>query len=137
MAVALANRFRLPNVYREMATFLVVGGISALLYAVIGAGLTVAGLRPSLAMLMSLMVLIPPTYLAQRRFAFRSDRQHRAAFPRYILTQMLGNGVGLIGAEWFPSQFHNEPLLAFVIAAIVIAATNYVCLKFWTFGTAR
>jgi|SRR5271166_4573952 len=123
---------------REVMLFLAIGGIGALIYVTLNVALTMlGGLRPSLAILMTLAVLIPPTYLAQRSFAFRSDRPHTAAFPRYIGTQLVGNGLGLLGAELFPGMIRSQPLMAFLVLAAVVAVTNYGCLKFWAFRRDR
>ena len=119
---------------REMAIFVAVGGTSALLYALLGAAFTIAGVRPSIAIIITLSLLMPPTYLAQRYLTFRSDRAHRVAFPRYVGTQLVGNGIGIICAEAFPILIASKPFLAFVVIAAVVAATNYLCLKFWAFG---
>jgi ubiquinone/menaquinone biosynthesis C-methylase UbiE/putative flippase GtrA len=118
-----------------MAIFILVGGTSSALYAVIGGFLTTLGLRPSFAIIATLCILIPPTYLAQRRLTFRSDRVHSAAFPRYIGTQAIGNSIGIVGAESFPHVIASHPFVGFAVVAIVVAATNYFCLKFWAFGT--
>jgi putative flippase GtrA len=117
----------------EITWFLVVGGLSALLYIVIGAGLTVLGLQPSVALLLTLSLLIPPTYLAQRRWTFRSDLGHSVAFPRYLTTQLTGNGVGLLGTAIFPGIILRQPFVAFAIVAIGVATLNYGCLKLWAF----
>jgi putative flippase GtrA len=123
---------------REIVLFLVIGGMSALIYMALNVALTtLGGLRPSLAILVTLALLIPPTYLAQRRVAFRSNRNHVAAFPRYIGTQLVGNSVALLGAELFPSAIRGHPLPAFAVIAVVVAGTSYGCLKFWTFRRPR
>lgn len=119
---------------RELCLFLLVGGSSAVAYTALNILFTVTfGLRPSLAIVATLAVLIPPTYLAQRRFTFRSARHHLSAFPRYVGTQLIGNGLALLAAELFPGAIHSQPLLAFSIIAVVVALTNYGCLKFWAF----
>lgn len=119
---------------REVVLFLSIGGLSASAYTALNVAFTtLLGMRPSLAILATLVLLIPPSYLAQRRFTFRSDRDHRAALPRYIGTQLVGNGVGLLGAELFPSAIRSHPVIAFTIIAVVVAVTNYGCLKFWAF----
>lgn len=134
----LPQRLRDPGQLREVAVFLAIGGTGALLYTALNVAFTTwGGLRPSLAILLTLALLIPPTYLAQRRFTFRSDRNHAAAFPRYLGTQLIGNGLGLIAAEAFPAAIRSHPLLAFALLALVVATTNYACLKFWAFRRAR
>ena len=143
---AQAGRFAIPSRLRRAAAigrlregvlFLFIGGSSALLYVALNVAFTWAGMRPSLSIVCTLLILTPATYLAQRRFTFQSDRKHIAAFPRYIGTQLVGNGVGLIAAEVFPSAVGSQPVLAFALIALVVAITNYSCLKFWAFRPTR
>jgi putative flippase GtrA len=117
----------------EIAWFLLIGGLSALVYVVISAGLTMIGVRPSIALLIALAILVPPTYLAQHRLTFQSDVRHFIAFPRYVTTQLTGNGVGLLGTAMFPDAIQRQPFVAFTIIAIGVATLNYGCLKLWAF----
>ena len=98
---------------REIVVFLLVGGISAAFYLVLNVLFTRAGLRPSLSIIWTLVILVPPTYLAQRRFTFRSDRNHVSAFPRYAGTQLLGNALALVVAELFPTPIRAHPTVAY------------------------
>ncbi len=118
---------------REIILFLIIGGTSAFLYTGLNVLFTQAGLRPSLSILVTLLILVPPTYLAQRRFTFRSDRTHVSAFPRYVGAQLAGNALALIAAELFPSAIRANPLAAFLLIAVLVAMTNYGVLKFWAF----
>ena len=111
-----------------------IGGTASVIYTAFNVLLTtLGGLRPSVAIIVTLTLLIPPTYLAQRRYTFRSDRGHGSAFPRYIGTQLIGNGLALIGAELFPAAIRAHALAAFLLITAVVAVTNYACLKFWAF----
>lgn len=117
----------------EIAWFLVVGGLSALLYVVISAGLTMLGLRPSIALLMALALLVPPTYLAQHRLTFQSHVRHFVAFPRYVTTQLTGNGIALLATVLFPGAIQRQPFLGFTVIAFGVAILNYGFLKLWAF----
>ncbi|GAC1345551.1 MAG: hypothetical protein NVSMB18_25500 [Acetobacteraceae bacterium] len=118
---------------REIVAFLVVGGTSALLYTALNVLFTKAGLRPSVGILCTLAILVPPTYFAQARFTFKSDRNHRYAFPRYLGTQLFGNALALIAAELFPTPIRTYPMAAFILIAVMVAISNYGFLKFWAF----
>lgn len=118
---------------REVIVFLMVGGTSTALFAAFGVLFTRASVRPSLAMLLALAILIPPSYLGQRSLTFRSDRPHHSAFPRYVGTQAVGNVLGLIVAEAFPAIMRNHPQVAFLLLAIGVASTNYLLLRLWAF----
>lgn len=122
----------------EIQSFLIVGGLAALAYAALNtAFVTWGGLRPSLAILAALGLLIPPTYLAQHRLTFQSGRKHSAAFPRYVGTQLVGNALAFSMAALFAGKILDKPFLAFSTIAVGVAATNYVFLKFWAFRSGK
>jgi putative flippase GtrA len=119
---------------RELLFFVLVGGVSALIYVMLGGFLTaILGWRPSLAIATTLALVMPPTYLAQRNLTFQSRRVHAAAFPRYVAIQGLANGLAIAGAELFPAAIRSEPWLAFMAIGAAVAATNYLFLKLWAF----
>lgn len=123
---------------RELVLFLLVGGTSAALYALLGVFLTTGlHLRPSLAVLLAVAVILPPTYAVQRSLTFRSQRPHRSAFLRYVLTQAISNAAAILCAEVFTATFIDQPWLAFVMIAILVACMNFVLLKMWTFADDR
>lgn len=117
----------------ELIRFGLVGGTSAGLYVIFCVVFSGLGLRPSLAILATLAVLIPPTYLAQRRLTFRSARGHAAAFPRYVGTQLAGNALALGLSEGFSTFVLAWPWIGFGSVAVTVALTNYALLKLWTF----
>ena len=94
---------------------------------------TIFGMRPSVAIVVTLLLLMPPTYLAQRNLTFRSDRRHASAFPRYVGTQIIGNCLAVLAAELFPVMIRSHPWPAFLAVAVGVAATNWLLLKLWTF----
>jgi putative flippase GtrA len=95
------------------------------------------GFRPSLAIVATLVIVTPPTYLLQRNLTFRSERNHAGAFPRYLATQAVGNALAVLGSELIPATIRSQPWLAFSVVAIGVAATNYTLLKRWTFRQVR
>jgi putative flippase GtrA len=133
LSIADLRRMLVQPRVREIILFLLIGGTSALIYTGLNVLFTTAGLRPSLSILVTLALLVPPTYYAQHRLTFRSGRGHRSAFPRYLGAQLFGNVLALIAAELFPSPIRTHPFASFVLIAIMVAATNYGILKFWAF----
>jgi len=121
---------------REVFFFFLIGGTSAVLYTLLNVLFTRTGLRPSASIAFTLIILVPPTYLAQARLTFRSAREHRYAFPRYLGTQLFGNVFALIAAEIIPEAIRAHPVAAYVIMAFAVAVTNYMFLKFWAFRRA-
>ena len=123
---------------RELALFLLVGGGSAAAYTALGVLFTAGlDLRPSLAVLLTLAIVMPPTYLLQRALTFRSRRGHGIAFARYLATQAISNGVAILGAELCADAIRARPWLAFAAITVLVAAMNYTLLKSWAFAHER
>jgi putative flippase GtrA len=120
---------------RELAVFLAVGGAAAALYAGLGAAFTGwFGVRPSLSVILSVSIVLPLAYLAQRHVTFRSSRSHSTAFSRYVMTQAISNVVAIVGAELFEAEVRAYPFPAFLGIAVLVAVVNYFLLKIWVFG---
>jgi putative flippase GtrA len=127
-----------PDRLREIVLFLAVGGTSAAIYVILCVFFTrLCGFRPSLAIVATLVIVIPPTYLSQRNLTFRSDRNHAGAFPRYLATQVAGNALAVVGSELIPAVIRSQPWLAFSVVAFGVGMTNYLLLKRWTFRRIR
>jgi len=95
---------------REIFLFLVVGGSAALAYMAAGVFFTtVLAVRPSVAVALSLAVVMPPAYLAQKVITFRSAASHRTAFIRYAGVQAISNGVAMSGRSCFPPRCAASP----------------------------
>lgn len=123
---------------REVLFFLLVGGSSAVIYVLLGVLFTVVvGLRPSVAVVLTLALLLPPTYLMQRIYTFQSQRSHVSAFSRYAATQGISNGVAILGAEVFANEILAKPWIGFVVITGIVATLNYTLLKTWAFALER
>lgn len=130
---AYVRRFIETGALRELVLFLMVGGTGALLYTALNVMFTKAGVRPSVSIALTLVLLIPPVYYGQHRLTFRSGRNHLSAFPRYVGAQLFGNVIAIIIAELFPALIKANPVPAFILIAAIVAALNYGILKFWAF----
>ena len=120
--------------FRELFLFGLIGGIGAVVYAAINYGFTSLGIRPSVSIALTLVLLIPPVYYLQYRLTFRSARSHLSAFPRYAGTQLFGNVLAMIATELVPGPIEAYPMLSWIVIAVVVAAINYGILKFWAFS---
>ncbi len=128
------RRFVRSGGLRELMLFLVIGGTGAIAYTGLNYMFTKAGLRPSLSIALTLVVLIPPVYYLQHRLTFRSGRNHLSAFPRYAGAQLFGNVIAMGIAEIVPGPIRANPLTAYILIAMIVAAINYGILKFWAFS---
>lgn len=130
---AVLRRFVESGGLRELILFLLIGGTGSVCYIALNYGFTTSGIRPSLSIAITLLLLVPPCYYLQHRLTFRSGRNHLSAFPRYAGAQMFGNIAAIGVAELFPAQIKAHPITAYVLIAAIVAALNYGILKFWAF----
>ena len=131
------RRFVRSGNLRELILFLIIGGTGAIAYTLLNYMFTNSGIRPSMSIALTLVVLIPPVYYLQHRLTFRSGRNHLSAFPRYAGAQLFGNLIAMAIAEAVPGPIKANPLPAYILIAMIVAAINYGILKFWAFSHNR
>ena len=80
-------------------------------------------------------VLIVPTYLMHRRYAFRSEVAHARALPRYVLVQIMS--LALVAG--FSYLAYGVVALDHLPAAILVigltAGVNFLVLKLYAFAS--
>lgn len=130
---AAVQRFIDTGALRELLLFLVIGGTGAVVYTALNVMFTTSGVRPSVSIALTLVVLVPPVYYLQHRLTFKSGRNHLSAFPRYVGAQLFGNILAMVVAELFPAPIQSHPITAFILISAIVAALNYGILKFWAF----
>lgn len=128
------RRFVSGGGLRELIMFLVIGGSGAVAYTALNVFFTKSGISPSLSIAITIALLIPPVYVLQHRLTFRSGRNHLSAFPRYVGTQLFGNLIAIAVAYAFPAPIKANPIAAFILISVIVAAINYGILKFWAFS---
>lgn len=129
----LLRQFARSGALRELIMFLAVGGTGAIAYTALNVFFTKSGIRPSVSIALTLVLLIPPVYYLQHRLTFRSGRNHLSAFPRYVGAQLFGNVIAIAVAEAVPDPIKAHPITAFILISAIVAAINYGILKFWAF----
>lgn len=72
-------------------------------------------------------------YLLNRRFAFRSTKRHRDAFPRFVAvalgTGMLNAVLVHLGADLYGMHY----LAAQIVATLIVFLTNFFLHAVWSF----
>jgi putative flippase GtrA len=114
--------------------FVIVGGSFVLLHMVLATLFTMFGLLPSVANVTAHLIGIPPTYLAQRGFAFRSGAPHARAFVRYVVLQIPLMALGAVLAWVFVDQLHWRPAAGFLVICPFVALVSYAAQRFWAFA---
>jgi putative flippase GtrA len=133
--VGLPNTSALARAYsRQIVVYCAVGSAGALGYVLLAALLSSVMLAPAwLASTVAYAVLIPPIYMGQHRLTFQSTANHSVAFARYVCVQGIGLVVSAALSQLMVAPFGRPPLLAFSITAVLVAMTNFLLLKLWTF----
>jgi putative flippase GtrA len=112
--------------------YFLVGGSTALVYIFVCVLLTRLGMPAGLASVAGYLLVIPPAYFGQKILTFRSSAWHRIAVPKYLALQLVGS----IAGYFLSNRLARAGLpdwAVFGAVAIMVAVTNFLALKYWTF----
>ncbi len=118
-----------------LVRFLAVGGSLVVAHMALATAFTMMlAIPPAIANATAHALCLPPTYLAQRMLAFRSNAPHARAFVRYVLLQLplIALGAGLAGL--LIGQMRLNPALAFLLICPFVALTSFVAQRWWAFA---
>lgn len=121
-----------PARVREIVAFLIVGGLSAGIDALVFVLLhELLGIPPVIASAISFMSAFVVNYGGNRRVVFRAQAQ-KGTLWRYIALVLfnLGLSAGLVAAG---VAVGLDPVVAKVISIVVIAVFNYAAMRLWVF----
>jgi putative flippase GtrA len=118
---------------REKLAFLVVGGTATVCYVALAGGLHFLGLSPATSSAAAYSLCIPPTYLAQRRYTFRSAQAHSVGLIRFVGTQGAGMLVASLSTSLATTVAGWAALPAFLLSAVAAASVTYFLQKLWVF----
>jgi putative flippase GtrA len=116
----------------QFIRYLLVGGVTALAYILAAMALTRLGLTPGVASIGGYLLVIPPAYLGQRILTFQATAWHSIAFPKYLALQVAGNIAGYFLSNGLADRGWPG-WVVFTSVAVMVAATNFLTLKYWTF----
>ena len=115
--------------------FIAVGGTLVLVHIALATLFAVVFLiPPAIANVAAHALCLPPTYLAQRRVAFRSDAPHARAFWRYAGLQLPLIGLGGLLAWLLIGQMGLHAALAFVLICPFVALVSFAAQRWWAFA---
>jgi putative flippase GtrA len=115
--------------------FLAVGGTLVLVHIGLATLFAVAFLiPPAIANLSAHALCLPPTYIAQRRVAFRSDAPHARVFWRYVVLQLPLIALGAALAWLLIGQMGLRAALAFVLICPFVALISFAAQRWWAFA---
>jgi putative flippase GtrA len=123
--------------FRQPLVFLAVGVSATLAYTLLSTWLVAgAGWRPVPAGALSYLLMIPPTYLAQKNLTFGVGADGEARFLRYAALQSIGLLTSTAANGGFAvatTTFHG---VYFFASAMAASALNYLIMRFGVFSGA-
>lgn len=116
--------------------FLFVGGTSTIIYAVIGITGNWLGWPILVGNTVAYVLSFVFSYIAQRRYTFRSKLPHSQLLPKYAALQIAG--LGLNTAIIFVLMHMGLPyVVAMGIAIVLVPVFVYIVNKLWVFRTPK
>lgn len=121
----------LPPRVREVAAFLVVGGLSAAIDAGVFLLLTTLGMHPVLASSIGFLSAFVVNFGGNRRLVFRA-RSAPGQLWRYVALVILNLGLSA-GIVALGIAMGLHPTVAKGVSLVLIAAFNFVAMRQWVF----
>lgn len=123
---------------QESVRFVLVGGACAMLFFLISYGLRgFLGWGQFAATLATYSVCFGVGYSAQRSIAFRANRSHLVALPRYALLHAGAGIVVSLLASWITDVSDLRPALASLYATMLAGAVSFFISANWVFRDLR
>ena len=117
---------------RQLLRFGVVGGCSAGVYIVVMAGL-VSRANLILAAVVAYLAAMVVNYTLQKLWTFKSDRRHREAIPKYIVTHVTAIALNSLILEFLHGRLGAPLIPTQLLAFGAIAIWSYCCQRLWVF----
>lgn len=119
---------------RHQIRYLVVAGFTSLGYiGLVALGLRVMGWHYMLAILAAQVVTIGCAFPAYRSLVFESRGRVWTDFVRFLSVWASGAIAGIVGTPFLVEVFGMDPLVAQVLAIVVIAVASYLGHRFFSF----
>lgn len=114
--------------------YLLVAGCTSLGYiALVALGYQVIGWHYMIAILVAQVITIGTAFWFYRGFVFRSQGRIWADFLRFLSVWSTGAIAGVIGTPFLVEVFGMHPLVAQVLAIIIVAVGSYLGHTFFSF----
>jgi putative flippase GtrA len=117
----------------QFLRYAVVGLVSnAVLYGAYLA-LTRAGVEPKLAMTLLYLTGVVQTFAFNKRWSFRHDGLHTAAFARYCAAYAFGYAVNFAALMLLVDRLGHRHELVQAVMVVVLAVMLFLLQKYWVF----
>jgi len=121
-----------PEIRTRLMRYIAVGLLANLAGYVLFLVFLIAGMAPVPASGITYVVMVSASYLANRKWAFRSQGSHARDLPRYLLAYGIGLLVALISMYVLSAILH--PALAQIVVTGLAAVVIYASLELLRFG---
>ena len=114
--------------------YLVVAGTTSLAYlGLVALGLKVFGWHYMVAILVAQVITIACAFPAYRNLVFESRGPVARDFIRFLSVWASGAIAGVVGTPFLVEVFGMDPLIAQVLAIIIVAVASYLGHRFFSF----
>ena len=114
--------------------YLVVAGTTSLAYiGLVAVGLKVLGWHYMAAILVAQVVTIACAFPAYRSLVFESQGRIWGDFVRFLSVWASGAVAGVVATPFLVEVFRMDPLVAQVLAIVVVAVASYLGHRFFSF----
>jgi len=128
----------LPAPRARFIRFSLVGGAATAGYTIICYLLQlISGWPPFWASVVAYATMFAFSYACQRRFTFRSSREHRVSLPLYAALQIACGIFAALLVEWLVIAGWASALAASSVAAVLCAFASYLVSSSWIFSDRR
>lgn len=119
---------------KQKSWFLLVGGTAALIYLILATFLAESlNMEAWLASAISWTICIIPAYQGQKLLTFKSELDHKVAFPRYFISQIIGILLSSLLSFMLSRLTSLNALAIFSIVIFVVTTSSYFFQRFWVF----
>jgi putative flippase GtrA len=118
----------------QAARFLVVGAIStAIQYVVLVIAVELFDMRADVGSALGYLISAAVSYVANRRYTFRSDAPHKQAAFRFVVVLLVGLAMNTLCMTLLAEHWGVPYIAAQVIATGIVTVWNFLGHALWSF----
>lgn len=126
----------LPNIFKKHKSAIVYG-IVGVFNTVFGYsmmfGFTFVGIMPEISNALSFGIAFMVSYFLNKKFTFRSKRNHKQDFTRFAIASGIAYLANLITLVMFHRILLWNEYISLIIASFVYVIVGYLLHRLWTF----
>lgn len=121
-------------IYRQLLSFVVIGGGCTLIQYIILYGLTeFLGVPPVISSSIGYALSAILNYLLNRRLTFNSERKHSESVPRFFAISIAGLIINAAIIYLFQTVGNVHYLIAQIFSTVIVLFWNFFVNRAWTF----